>query len=83
MTWRQLVNWLSDYNFKYQNDSLCLKVGGEGDNGEEIIEALERGHPDMFLITQDNLEQVWKDIHKNNYWQYFKPFIEEIKKRYS
>lgn len=61
-----------------RHDTDEIKIGEKVHVREVLVDDLH-----AFLITQDNLEQVWKDIHKNNYWQYFKPFIEEIKKRYS
>lgn len=50
---RNLVRLLSTHNFWCQDDSLCLKTGGEGDNGEELIDAvtalLEEGRIELTI----------------------------------
>lgn len=38
----KMVRWIADYDFKYCGDSMCLELGGDGDNGEHLIYLLER-----------------------------------------
>ena len=37
----KLVKLISEMDFKYFNDSLCLKFGGDGDNGESLAYILD------------------------------------------
>lgn len=33
----RLVRFMADHDFNDYNDSLCIKVGGDGDNGEHLM----------------------------------------------
>lgn len=43
-----IARLLGQINFDVQADSLCLKFGGDGDNGEELLFAL-----DIYFELQD------------------------------
>lgn len=36
---REMVQWIADLDY-LRGDNLCLKLGGDGDNGEYLIELL-------------------------------------------
>jgi len=33
----RLVRFMADHDFNDYNDALCIKVGGDGDNGEQLM----------------------------------------------
>lgn len=49
----ELYQFIEECNFECQGDSLYLKHGGDGDNGEELLYAL-----DAYFELQDRLRQA-------------------------
>ena len=51
----EIFKWLSEFDFKYCQDSFCWKSGGDGDNGETLMFQL-----DVFfeLLEQQGGEHV-------------------------
>ena len=37
----KIARTIGEINFNVQQDSLCLKFGGDGDNGEELMYSLD------------------------------------------
>jgi hypothetical protein len=37
----EIFSWIADYDFKFHDDYFCWKVGGDGDNGEELLYELD------------------------------------------
>lgn len=50
----ELFKILAYIDFKYCGDSLCWKSGGDGDNGEMLMNAL-----DIYFECLDNGEEVY------------------------
>ena len=42
---RQLVDVMADIDFQEHDDFMAIKLGGEGDNGEHLIELIEKALP--------------------------------------
>lgn len=38
---KRLMNFLSHYDFAFQEDAFCWKIGGDGDNGELLMYELD------------------------------------------
>lgn len=38
---REIYSFISDYDWKFNDDSLNLKAGGDGDNGEALMYLLD------------------------------------------
>ena len=51
----ELADKLGELDYLFQNDSLCLKFGGDGDNGEALLYIL-----DIAFEEQDKKEQKAK-----------------------
>jgi hypothetical protein len=37
----EIVRWIADYDFEFCDDYFCWKVGGDGDNGEDLMYELD------------------------------------------
>ncbi|MFW6242879.1 MAG: hypothetical protein ACOC2W_01860 [bacterium] len=48
-----LYNAISEIDYKYGNDALCLKSGGDGDNGEHLMYIL-----DIYFECLDKEERI-------------------------
>lgn len=46
---REIVRYMAKIDYKYSDDSLCIKTGGDGDNGEQMMYLL-----DCWFAEQDN-----------------------------
>ena len=49
----ELFKTLADIDLRYCNDSLCWKSGGDGDNGEMLMYAL-----DIYFECQESGEKI-------------------------
>ena len=45
----RIVRFMATHDFKDYNDSMCIKVGGDGDNGEQLMYLM-----DAFFEMLDN-----------------------------
>jgi hypothetical protein len=48
----EIFDWISEYDFKFNNDYFCWKSGGDGDNGEELLYEL-----DEYFAAKDKEKQ--------------------------
>jgi hypothetical protein len=54
----QLYRFIAEVNHTLMSDSLCLKSGGDGDNGEELMYAL-----DAYFEQQDSTKITPNEIN--------------------
>jgi hypothetical protein len=67
----EIVRWIADYDFEFCDDSFCWKVGGDGDNGEDLMYEL-----DEYFAARD------KAPKNDNDYLYFGDYVEIEQKRY-
>jgi hypothetical protein len=50
----ELVRKIADYDFEYNDDYFCWKVGGDGDNGETLMYVLD------MIFEAEGTPDTWK-----------------------
>lgn len=51
---KTLMKKIEEYDFKYNNDYFCWKVGGDGDNGEILMYILD------MIFDAEGMPESWK-----------------------